>query len=297
MEALRKLDPAMPDSLFNRTADNWRPLFAVADVVGGSWPHHVRTAALTQPAGWRKDPDTGTQLLEDIRQRLRRARAWTGMRSDVIVGRIDRRPGKAVEGIPRQEADHSNVKSPICCGRSGSFPATSASRKATAKKSARATGWMSSSDAFGRYLGEDSHESGRMTEALSTRIHEGGPLFRGFRSATSLQPLWNKTLRPFFWRYKGQACSGTKMRKDVQCQACSPVADRNPENTGLPLRNALQPCARRMALEIRLEPDPAGGTPGATKERTMIMRDEITPSSIGSTSPLSVRIRATKRMS
>ena len=38
---------AMPDmdGLINRVADNWRPLFAIADVVGGDWPDKVRAAA------------------------------------------------------------------------------------------------------------------------------------------------------------------------------------------------------------------------------------------------------------
>jgi hypothetical protein len=31
--------------LVNRTADNWRPLFAIADAVGGEWPSRVRKAA------------------------------------------------------------------------------------------------------------------------------------------------------------------------------------------------------------------------------------------------------------
>jgi hypothetical protein len=38
-------DPAMPDALFNRAADNWRPLLAVADVIGGSWPRIAREVA------------------------------------------------------------------------------------------------------------------------------------------------------------------------------------------------------------------------------------------------------------
>jgi putative DNA primase/helicase len=33
------------DSLVNRKADNWRPLFAIADMVGGHWPERAREAA------------------------------------------------------------------------------------------------------------------------------------------------------------------------------------------------------------------------------------------------------------
>jgi hypothetical protein len=32
-------------SLVNRTADNWRPLFAIADLAGGTWPERARNAA------------------------------------------------------------------------------------------------------------------------------------------------------------------------------------------------------------------------------------------------------------
>jgi hypothetical protein len=38
-------DPAMPAGFVNRVADNWRPLLAVADVVGGEWPERARQAA------------------------------------------------------------------------------------------------------------------------------------------------------------------------------------------------------------------------------------------------------------
>jgi Protein of unknown function (DUF3631) len=47
--ALKKLkdpDPFMPEMLNNRAADNWRPLFAIADMAGGRWGEISRTAAL-----------------------------------------------------------------------------------------------------------------------------------------------------------------------------------------------------------------------------------------------------------
>jgi putative DNA primase/helicase len=44
---VQKLAAARPDmaGLVNRQADNWRPLFAIADVVGGQWALRARTAA------------------------------------------------------------------------------------------------------------------------------------------------------------------------------------------------------------------------------------------------------------
>ena len=43
---LAEADPAMPPGIFNREADNWRPLLAIADAAGGAWPERARLAAL-----------------------------------------------------------------------------------------------------------------------------------------------------------------------------------------------------------------------------------------------------------
>ena len=37
-------DPKLPDGAFNRLADNWRPLFAIAEIAGGDWPQRVADA-------------------------------------------------------------------------------------------------------------------------------------------------------------------------------------------------------------------------------------------------------------
>jgi hypothetical protein len=39
-------DPKMPDSVFDRAADNWRPLLAIADAASGKWPERARKAAV-----------------------------------------------------------------------------------------------------------------------------------------------------------------------------------------------------------------------------------------------------------
>ena len=46
-DAIAAPDPDMPPGLYNRTADNWRPLFQIADVAGGDWPERARAAALS----------------------------------------------------------------------------------------------------------------------------------------------------------------------------------------------------------------------------------------------------------
>jgi putative DNA primase/helicase len=69
LEALCDPDPEMPEGIANRDADNWRPLLAIADRIGGAWGGPAgrgREAALTL-----NQVDSGQtvliMLLEDMR--------------------------------------------------------------------------------------------------------------------------------------------------------------------------------------------------------------------------------------
>jgi putative DNA primase/helicase len=65
---LKASDPAVPETLNDRAADNWRPLCAIAEVAGGEWPARVKQA-MAALAGTEMDDDAiGVMLLEDIRQ-------------------------------------------------------------------------------------------------------------------------------------------------------------------------------------------------------------------------------------
>ena len=65
---LLRLDPTMPGGLFNRRADVWRPLIAIADVAGGSWPERVRAAAVALESGAADESESITVVLfGDIR--------------------------------------------------------------------------------------------------------------------------------------------------------------------------------------------------------------------------------------
>ena len=67
MPALSDVDPTMPPGIFNRTADNWRPLLAIADIVGGEWPVRARTAAVALSGSDADDAESmKVQLLVDI---------------------------------------------------------------------------------------------------------------------------------------------------------------------------------------------------------------------------------------
>src|SRR3989454_5016387 len=65
--ALRVADPAMPEELDDRQADNWRPLLAIADAAGSAWPALARTAARVL-AGAFVEADTAApvRLLADL---------------------------------------------------------------------------------------------------------------------------------------------------------------------------------------------------------------------------------------
>lgn len=67
--ALEACDPVLPPGLFNRLADNWRPLFAIADVAGGDWPQRVAVAFTKLTSNDDIDAQgVGVMLLADIRQ-------------------------------------------------------------------------------------------------------------------------------------------------------------------------------------------------------------------------------------
>lgn len=69
LEALREIDPIVPDALNDRAADNWRILLAIAERVGGSWPETARKGALNVSGNSGDDDESsnGVQLLADTR--------------------------------------------------------------------------------------------------------------------------------------------------------------------------------------------------------------------------------------
>jgi putative DNA primase/helicase len=69
IECLRNGDPEMPKVLDDRAQDNWRPLIAIADLVGGDWPVRARAAAIALCAPRAGQEETkGILLLRAIRE-------------------------------------------------------------------------------------------------------------------------------------------------------------------------------------------------------------------------------------
>jgi Protein of unknown function (DUF3631)/Bifunctional DNA primase/polymerase, N-terminal len=69
LQKLEGADPMMPKQLNNRAADNWRPLFAIADAIGGDCPGRARQAALVL-SGDEAEVTPGEQLLANIKKVL-----------------------------------------------------------------------------------------------------------------------------------------------------------------------------------------------------------------------------------
>src|SRR5207247_398980 len=66
-DQIHDADPAVPDALNDRAADNWTPLLILADLAGGDWPTKARAAALELSGGDEIESlGTGGQLLADI---------------------------------------------------------------------------------------------------------------------------------------------------------------------------------------------------------------------------------------
>jgi len=66
-DRVQETDPAMPAGVYNRVADNWRPLLAIADVAGGHWPQRARAALQCAIAAAGDDESARVTLLADIR--------------------------------------------------------------------------------------------------------------------------------------------------------------------------------------------------------------------------------------
>lgn len=69
---LEDCDPVLPPNVFNRLADNWRPLFAVAEIAGADWPTRASHAFAQLVIKEESDAHgEGTMLLMDIREILK----------------------------------------------------------------------------------------------------------------------------------------------------------------------------------------------------------------------------------
>ena len=112
---LSQLEQADPDmgGLYNRVADNWRPLFAIAELIGGDWPEKVKQAA----AELNQDTDTqGTAilLLEDLAELFSKRDKLTSAEICEHLAGLKERPWPAWNhGIPINPQQVSKLLRPF----------------------------------------------------------------------------------------------------------------------------------------------------------------------------------------
>jgi len=79
----------VPSELEDRPADLWRPLLAIANLAGGSWPAKARTAAIRLSGRQGDDEDPGIMLLQDVREAFE-ARGVDAIRSESLLEDLHR---------------------------------------------------------------------------------------------------------------------------------------------------------------------------------------------------------------
>jgi phage/plasmid primase-like uncharacterized protein len=87
-EALKTAEPEMPPGFDNRLGDNWRLLFAIADLAGGDWPRLAREAA-QKLSGASDTASRGIRLLNAIKTIIGEAEA---IGSDTMVKELTAEP-------------------------------------------------------------------------------------------------------------------------------------------------------------------------------------------------------------
>ena len=199
LDELGAADPELPPALRGRTADNWRPLLAIADVAGGDWPTKARQTAETLSAG-RGEQSAGVMLLDDIRG-LFSSRSTDRLTSADIVdalGKREDRPWSEWRGDkPITTRQLARLLEPF-----GIRPTTIRTPTGTAK------GYHGDdfADAFRRYPGD--------------------------ASVTPSQPRETAALRPSPSVTDADACYGSDRPKMAESGRCDGVTDRLGENGG-----------------------------------------------------------------
>ena len=99
-------DPDM--GMINRNRDNWRPLFAIADVIGDDWPERIRDAAAALAP--RESESPGPMLLADIKIDVRGKGPTVGVGRNMRFAGGDGQGGRGPSGGRARgaEADHKN---------------------------------------------------------------------------------------------------------------------------------------------------------------------------------------------
>jgi putative DNA primase/helicase len=97
------LDPEMPAGVYNREADNWRPLLAIADSAGGRWSERGREAAARSRET--ADDDRVAVLLADLKAIFSDRKTDRLLSSEMVKGLVE------IEGRPW--AEYGKTRKPL----------------------------------------------------------------------------------------------------------------------------------------------------------------------------------------
>ena len=148
-DRVRAADPLMPPGVFNRVADNWAPLLAIADVAGGEWPQRARRA-LQAIQGTVEDDSVRVQLLTDIRAIFadRQLDRLPSLKLVEELIAIEGRPwGEWKAGKPLSQNGLARLLKPLKIR-----PGT---KRIAGEKTAKGYDLSQFDDAFKRYLGQE----------------------------------------------------------------------------------------------------------------------------------------------
>ena len=107
---LREAEPFMP--VEDRAADTWEPLFAIADLAGGDWPHRAHAAALQLTAEDDTDTSLGARLLADLLDVFGDAEAMHGDTILNVLHKISEAPWGDYFGRPMNARDLAKLLKP-----------------------------------------------------------------------------------------------------------------------------------------------------------------------------------------
>jgi putative DNA primase/helicase len=138
--------PDVPTGLNDRAADNWRPLLAIADAAGGSWPSRARAAALGLSGRLEDDDDPLIRMLADIRAIFGEMPSADWIGSAVLAERL-----ASQDGSPWQEWKRGKPITPASVARILRRAGIHPTRQASSNRYQRAH----FTDAWTRYVPED----------------------------------------------------------------------------------------------------------------------------------------------
>jgi hypothetical protein len=195
-------DPEMPPGLHNRASDNWRPLLAIAEALGGELPQKARDAASAMVGGDAEEVSRIELLLSDIRTIFEDG---DGVIIDVNGNETITSAAliaKLVEIVPRPWAEYGRSGKPITANKLARLLKPLRIRSGllgdTRLHGYRLTQFL---DAFDRYLAPSplSNRSGAQTQDNSstyTTSQTAHPPYRDERFEMGLNPLNSKASEP-----------------------------------------------------------------------------------------------------